>query len=161
MNPRAGISPTKKYFNPAELTTGSRRRLSRIWLRPDILEQAGTVLDSFELVVTFCCNSTPCIQKTLYLQDGASEGIRNLIGFRSHPANLRGMSAFCQICLMAISHQSERKRIGTGSNCAKSRTYTHPCRVIGGEGRYMDIALICTSRRSRLRARQFVRCKFT
>ena len=92
---------------------------------------------------------------------GASEGIRNLIGFRSHLANLLGTSAFRDFCLPAISHQSERKRIETGSNCAKTRTYTHPCRVIGGEGRYVDLALVCTSRRSRLRARQFVRYKFT
>jgi hypothetical protein len=54
LNPRAGISPTKKYFNPAELTTGSRRRLSRIWLRPDILEHAGTALASFEFVMPKC-----------------------------------------------------------------------------------------------------------
>ena len=55
-------------------------------------------------------------------KDGASEGIRNLIGFRSHLANLLGTSAFCDFCLTPISHQSERKRIGTGSNCAKIKT---------------------------------------
>ena len=71
---------------------------------------------------------------------GASEGIRNLIGYRSHLANLLGISAFCDFCLTAITHQSERKRIGTGSNCAKTRTYIHQCRVIGGEGCYVDIA---------------------
>ena len=55
-------------------------------------------------------------------KDGASEGIRTLIGFRSHLANLLGISALSDFCLTAISHQSERKRIGTGSNCAKTRT---------------------------------------
>lgn len=68
-------------------------------------------------------------------KDGASEGIRNLIGFRSHIANLLGISAFCDFCLTAISHQSERKRIGTGSNCAKSRTCSSIVEHLGGEGR--------------------------
>src|ERR1035437_4263353 len=55
-------------------------------------------------------------------ENGASEGIRNLIGLDSHLANLLGISAFCYFCLTAISHQGERKRIGIGSNCAKIRT---------------------------------------
>ena len=72
-------------------------------------------------------------------KDGASEGIRNLIGFRSHLANLLGTSAFCDFCLTPISHQSERKRIGTGSNCAKTRTCSsiveHSEARVGIEGR--------------------------
>jgi hypothetical protein len=39
---------------------------------------------------------------------------------------LLGISAFCDFCLAAISHQGERKRIGIGSNCVKIRT----CRSI-------------------------------
>jgi hypothetical protein len=70
--------PNKKNLRPADSTTRGSEQARHNSVRTDILEQAGECLNDFEFVVTFCCNFAPCGQKTLYLWDGASEGIRTL-----------------------------------------------------------------------------------
>jgi hypothetical protein len=61
LDPRTAIYRTKKRSG---------------WVRPDILEQSGTALVSFESAITGCCNFGRFFRKCLIIKVGGRGGIR-------------------------------------------------------------------------------------